>query len=253
MDDLTFDPRPDAPLPRLPKSASVDPDPLLSRRRLLGGAAGGLVLAASGLLVPEEIAAQRPGERILNDPGERKDGNDKNRNDKNRNDKNRDDKNRDDNDRKAMQGIKDVELNFYSGHTLTHELEVWELIPDTKPENFRLKMSRDKVGPVPPVRQLVKFTGSQPDLVVVVFTAPGTGPLSFRARNFEFAAPRLTVYQSTWDRDGLVDPRARKFVSIGMAEGERACLPSLVVNAGFCVDRSDDSANHKIFYINATD
>ena len=54
MDDLRFE--------RLPDETR------LSRRRLLSGAGGGFMLAASGLLVPEDVAAEKPVERILNDP-----------------------------------------------------------------------------------------------------------------------------------------------------------------------------------------
>ena len=254
----------------------------LDRRRLLGGAAGGFVLAASGLLVPGAVEAERqhPAERLLNDPNESRERNRKNRNRKNRHRNNNgnnnngnnnngnnngngkgkggndNDNDQDDNDQGSW-GLLDVELNFYSGYTLTHEIEVWKgdatcvsrdgqslscpAIDAPKGiEYFFLTWPRQAV---PPVRQLVKFTG-QSDWLVLVDFSPATGPVYFSVYNQAIGAPILTVQQGTWSLRGSVNA-GQKYFDQGVDVGQRVEVP------GFYIDRSTDSPTHKVFYINA--
>jgi hypothetical protein len=258
VDDLMFDRLQDETLSDGPENALVTPDPSLSRRRLLGGA-GGFVLAASGLLLPEGVEGverQRPVERILNDPRERnrKDRNDRNRNDKNhnKNDRNRKDRNqcRCSTGLRGCNGFcKDVELNFFSGfHSTspTYTLEVWVPTGQGCKDGVCFKVFT-AARMVPPVRQQAKFTGSDDFMAMVVIGEHkeiGYGHVTFMVQNHGVGAPTLKVYVGGFEGGGPYNIRKVYFEG-GVDEFQQKRVP------GFYVDRGKDSAKHKIFSINS--
>jgi hypothetical protein len=231
MDDLMFDQIQDEAeaIPIIPPISHVANDPKVSRRRLLGAAAGGFVLAASGLLVPEGAEAER------DDHGDRH---------RRRHHHHRD---RDEKDRAEIKGILDVEVNFFSGQTKTHVIEGWQGDRSKGPGHTRWAL-RWHERPVAPIRQQAKFTGLEPRLVLVVKT-PGllTGPLFFKVENQSLGAPTITIAQGTWNNEGAVDWGQTYFLNRAMKEGQRIDVEE------FYVDRGNDSKAHKIFTINARD
>jgi hypothetical protein len=131
-----------------------------------------------------------------------------------------------------------VELNFYTGYGLTYEIEVWQRYRHF-PEGvlYELKWPRHIVSPGPgPSRTLAKFTGSEDDLVLVVFNYAPTGPIDFQGDNGWYGAPSIEVAQGAWSRKGVVN-RGVKYIFHNMDVGERVNVP------GFYIDRSPDSPN----------
>jgi hypothetical protein len=86
-----------------------------------------------------------------------------------------------------------VEVNFHSGHTKTHIIEGWQRDDTGGPRVDRWAL-RWHERSVPPIHQLVKFTGQKPLTVLVVKTPDLiTGPLFFKVENQFVGPPIITI------------------------------------------------------------
>jgi hypothetical protein len=207
-----------------------------SRRLLLGGAAGGFALAASGLLLPDWLveeaeADKHPARRVQGRTERRQDRKRKVR----RNRKDRQD-HKEDNGEPAPgnTGQKDVEIVLITGPQESVIAEVWEYH-----NPWVLKWKSRTVGP----NQQAKFTGSETKLVLVGRYLSKPGNLYFRAINRDlFFTPTIKIAQGSWDKNGPKD-QGDVYVDQSISEGEFVAID------GFRVDRGTDSNQHKIFVI----